>query len=828
MRALLRDLDWSRSPLGPPESWPIALRMTANLMLDSKFPMFLAWGPQLGFLYNDAYIDVLGGKHPAAAGLAFHDIWAEIWSDISPLIDRAMAGEATYAENMPLAMLRKGHEEQTWFTFSYSPLRDESGQIAGMFCACTETTRQILADRRQAFQLALSDRLRGVTEAAEVMAEAAAALGRQLSAGRVGYGEIDVLADTVHVERDWNGPTLPSLAGETRPLASFGPHIIDALRAGETLVLNDVAQDARAAPYAPGYDSIGVRALLVVPLIRHGALAAVLYLHEAQARRWTEEEVALAQDVAERTWATVERARADERRRRAEAALSQQLASERNRLRTLFEQAPGFMAVLRGPEHVFELANAAYLRLIGPREVIGKRARDALPDVEGQPFFDLLDSVYRSGKPYFENEARLMLRPAPEGPLLERYVDFVYQPVTEPDGKVSGIFVEGYDVTERVHAYHALREADRRKDEFLAMLAHELRNPLAPISAAAELLRVVGNDPLRVRNTADVILRQAEHMTGLVDDLLDVSRVTRGLVKLDFEALDLGDVVAAAIEQVRAMIEAKRQVLTMRHGGTPAFVSGDRLRLVQVVSNLVNNAAKYTPEDGEIGIVLTADDDEVQLEVRDRGVGIAPELLPHVFEPFTQAERSPDRSLGGLGLGLALVKSLVALHGGSVTAHSPGIGQGSRFSVRLPRLRRDVSRAKTANTAYAGKQGSMHKRSARIMVVDDNDDAAQSLALLLQAYGHETTVAGRGEEALALAATAAADVFLLDIGLPDMDGYELARRLRASPFAAHATLIALTGYGQPQDVTRSRDAGFDHHLVKPADARRLLALIERQ
>ncbi|HVL77620.1 MAG TPA: ATP-binding protein [Noviherbaspirillum sp.] len=828
VRSLMRSLDWSASPLGAPRDWPAALRMTTHLMLDSGFPMFLAWGTDLCFLYNDAYIDILGRKHPAALGRPFQEIWAEIWPDISPLIARALAGETTYAENMPLAMLRKGHMEQTWFTFSYSPLRDEAGQIRGMLCACTETTQQVLADRRQVFQLALGDRLRGLDEPEEIMAAAVEALGQELVAARVGYAEIDVPTDSIHVDRDWTAPPRLAIGGRVFTLTRFGPALVELLRSGTTLVIDDVQTDPRCEPYRPDYAGIGAAAALCVPLIRNGVLSAILYVHEAQPRHWSGHDIRLVQDVADRIWSMVERARAEERRRRAEAALHAQLEAERNRLRSLFEQAPSFMAVLRGPNHVFELANAAYLRLIGTRDLIGKPARQVLPDVEGQPFFDLLDRVYRTGEPYFENEARLMLQPVQGEPQIERFIDFVYQPLTDASGNVSGIFVDGYDVTERVHAFAALREADQRKDEFLAMLAHELRNPLAPISAAAQLLRISGNDPDRVRKTSEVIARQADHMTGLVNDLLDVSRVTRGMVKLDFQVQDLRDVVRAALEQTRALLEAKGHAVALDFGADCLHapqVCGDRVRLVQIVSNLLNNAAKYTPDGGRITLRLQVSAGEASLTVSDTGIGIHAELLPHIFEPFTQAERTPDRSQGGLGLGLALVRRLAELHGGSVSASSPGPNAGSSFTLRLPRVRgtRVVKDA-------AGPAGAPARRVVplRIMVVDDNEDAAHSLAMLLGAEGHQVSTAARADAALALAREQAPQVCLLDIGLPGMDGYELARRLRALSQTRDAMLIALTGYGQPQDRARSFEAGFDHHLVKPAEIRRLLDLVSRR
>jgi PAS domain-containing protein len=434
MRALMREHDWSNSPLGPPQHWSPALRTVTGLMLDSKFPMFVAWGPELGFLYNDPYIEVLGAKHPDALGRRFDVVWTEIWPVISPLIQRALAGEATFNENLLLLMLRNGHEEQTWFTFSYSPARDENGNIAGMFCACTETTAQILAERRQAFELKIADLLRDLADPYEITEVAAAALGQHLTVSRVGYGEIDASGQFVSVARDWTAPGVASLAGETRPLDSFGPDIIAELREGRVLRLDNIADDPRSAPYAAGYASIGALSLLVIPLIKAGRLTAILYLHESGTRRWTSEDQTLAEHVAERTWAAVERARAEEKRRTAEEALSSQLAAEGNRLRALFQQAPGFMAVLRGPNHVFELANAAYMRLIGARDIIGKPVRLALPELEGQPFFTRLDQAFSSGEPFFAQEERVVLQRTPGGPATERFVDFIFQPPVKPCG----------------------------------------------------------------------------------------------------------------------------------------------------------------------------------------------------------------------------------------------------------------------------------------------------------------------------------------------------------------------------------------------------------
>lgn len=377
---------------------------------------------------------------------------------------------------------------------------------------------------------------------------------------------------------------------------------------------------------------------------------------------------------------------------------------------------------------------------------------------------------------------------------------------------VSSILAVSIDVSERKLAEEALKQADQRKDEFLAMLAHELRNPLAPISAAAQLLRLAADNPARSRQASEIIARQVKHMTELVDDLLDVSRVTRGLVELNRENLDLKSIVASAIEQARPLIEARHHVLVTRMDAEQVIVHGDRTRLIQVLTNLLGNSAKYTTQGGEINLRVGLQGKQVKIEVEDNGIGIDAKLLPYIFELFTQAERTPDRAQGGLGIGLALVKSIVALHGGTIQAYSNGSGAGSIFTVSLPlahqqQLEKD---AKSEQAAVVGKP-------LTILVVDDNVDAAQTLASLLELHGHRVTVAENATAALEQAKHQHYEGFILDIGLPDMTGYGLARKIRERDSATPAVFIALTGYGQQHDRVLSKVAGFDYHFVKPID-----------
>ncbi|MET0351993.1 MAG: ATP-binding protein, partial [Rhizobacter sp.] len=364
-----------------------------------------------------------------------------------------------------------------------------------------------------------------------------------------------------------------------------------------------------------------------------------------------------------------------------------------------------------------------------------------------------------------------------------------------------------------------LQAAHRRKDDFLARLGHELRNPLAPISAGAQLLGKLPPGDARIVRTSEVIMRQVGQMTKIVNDLLDVSRVTRGLITLERAALDLADVVTAAAEQARPLIDTRGHTLKVFLPSDPVRVIGDAGRLVQVLGNLLTNAARYTPNGGRIEVRVAADDADALLQVSDNGMGITAELMPEIFDLFTQGSRGVDRGQGGLGLGLALVRSLVELHGGSVRADSAGAGRGATLSVRLPRLVAAPSPEPVQPAAP------MPVPPRRVVLVDDNADAARTLSDCLALEGHSVEVFNDGPSALDFAAREPVDVFVLDIGLPGMDGNELARRLRARPATADTLMIALSGYGQAADLERSAAAGFDHHLVKPADPDALNALM---
>jgi PAS domain S-box-containing protein len=376
------------------------------------------------------------------------------------------------------------------------------------------------------------------------------------------------------------------------------------------------------------------------------------------------------------------------------------------------------------------------------------------------------------------------------------------------------------DITEQKKAQNALAEANRRKDEFLAMLAHELRNPLAPIRNSVHLLRLAGAPLPVLQEARDMIERNVNQMVRLVDDLLDVSRITRGKIRLEMVPVEMHGVVSQAVEMTRPLIEARRHRLSVAVPEAEIWVSGDAGRLAQVVSNLLNNAAKYTDEAGDIGLTLAVSGSEAVLCVQDSGVGLPPEMFETVFELFTQVDRSLDRSQGGLGIGLTLVRRLVEMHCGRVEVSSEGPGKGCEFTLRFP-----TTAAPVRDAVPAPHRPAAVRIARRALVIDDNVDAADSLAQLLHLAGCEVRVAHDGPSALEIAPGFGPDVVLLDIGLPGLDGYEVARRLRAIPDFNATLLIALTGYGQEEDRRRSLQAGFDQHLVKPVDPAILEALL---
>ena len=779
----IRAHPWAHTPLGEPQLWPQGLRTAVRILLTTGHPTLIFWGPELTCLYNDAFSRSLGPeKHPAILGAPARRAWEEVWPIVGAQIEQVLRGDgAVWHENQLVPIIRYGDLQEVYWTYSYNPIDEPASPhgVGGVLVTCTETTQQVLAERK--------------------------------------------------------------------------------------------------------------------------------------------------------------------------------LAAERERFIQLFDQAPTFLALLHGPQHVIELANPGFVKLIGDRAVVGRTVADALPDAVAQGYLALLDEVYRTGQPFSASGSRYVVQAAPEGQIDDRYLDFVFQPITGNDGSISGILVQGVDVTSRAEAdraraldrarldyatrlsgvgfwycnlpfdelqwdervkdhfffppttrvtiddfyarvhpedrtatrqaidasirdrtpydivyrtvhpgsgavkwiralggtdyasdgtpthfdgvtvdvsaqkldqqklaslNHQLRQQDRRKDDFIATLSHELRNPLAPIRAAAKVIASPQVAPAQLQRAQLIIERQVTHMALLLDDLLDVARITQGKLQLKKETVALIDVVDAAVEAVRPALNSKNHELSLSLPTEPVLLDADPLRLSQILSNLLTNAAKYSDAGSHIQVAGAIQGDRVSLSVKDNGIGIPSESITGIFEMFSQIEGVTGRSDGGLGIGLALVKGLTELHGGTVEARSGGLGHGSEFIVRLPFV--PSHPATPPLITDPALKASVRRR---ILIADDNKDAAESLSMVLELAGHEVRVANLGRTALSLAQAFRPDTALLDIGMPDLSGYEVAQDLRRQPWGTKIQLIALTGWGQENDRRRAIEAGFDHHLTKPIDPDQLEAVI---
>jgi PAS domain S-box-containing protein len=597
--------------------------------------------------------------------------------------------------------------------------------------------------------------------------------------------------------------------------------------------------DGHVASWNPGAERLkGYKREEIV-----GRHFSTFYTREANDRAWPQHEL----DVAKRDgrfedegwrvrkdgtmfWANVVITALRDKNGRLQgfAKITRDLSERRSVEQRLRESEEGFRLLLEGVEDyaIFMLDpegrvtswNAGAQRITGyaAGEIIGHSF---------ERFF--LPADVAAGRPANElRDAMLSRRSEDRGWRVRKdgsrfWAEAVVTSLRDESGRMRGFAKVVRDMSDRKRI-ESLEQQGRHLTEFLAMLAHELRNPLAPISNAAAIIAASEQGNARVRWAREVIERQAAHLTRMVDDLLDVSRITRGKLRLKSAPVDLADTVRGAVDSSRALLEGRGHRLHMDIAAKPVWVNADVTRLTQVVLNLLNNAAKYTPEGGDVWVKLEVIDGEVQVSVRDSGVGIPAQMIEGIFDLFAQGERTLDRSEGGLGIGLTLARRIVALHGGTIKAESPGPGEGSTFTVTLPRL--DL---RTAEGDPKGTITRLPERAAqrRVLVVDDNTDAASSIAMLLRMHGQEVDVVERGREAIERLATLRPDIILLDIGLPDVSGYEVAREARRLPGGDRIRIYALTGYGQQEDRARTIEAGFDGHLVKPIAPADLVALV---
>jgi PAS domain S-box-containing protein len=1207
--ALMRAHDWTRTALGPPEQWPRSLKTAVRIMLTSRQPFWLGWGPELTYLYNDPYKSIIGGKHPWALGRPFREVWSEIWDVVGPMADTVMSrNEGIYAESQPLIMERHGYQEETHYTFSYSPVPDDEGGIGGLICANTEDTQRVIGERQLALLREVASRASSArtwqdacrlaieamatnvhdipfalafvtpegdsrprhcaaspsTEAladeelwpieaamatqeplvlaldpdktypqgawqrppsqAVVLSLSAAASGgragalvlglnpfRRFDAGYRGFvglvaGQVSAaMANAEAYEQERR--RAESLAELDRAKTAFFSNVSHEFRTPLTLMLGpvgellsrsedglsssdramllavmrngrrlqklvntlldfarieagraqtrfeptdlasmtaDLAANFRAACDQAGiglevdtprlgepawvdrdmwekvvlnllsnafkftlkgritvrlreragefelsvmdtgsgipaehlpkmferfhrvegavgrsHEGSGIGLALVQELVRlHGGTIEVAstvdvgteftvripkgYAHlpaervqesagpadgTGRAGAFVEEamswlpgapesadapvapadapRVLVADDNADLRqylrrllegqyrveavangeealaalrehafdlvisdvmmprldgFGLVREVRADARLRSTPIVLLSARAGEESRIAGMASGADDYLvkpfsarellvrvgALIHASEARRkaneELAsNAAQLEALldaaplgiymvdqdfriahvnpiaqpvfGTESVLGQDFEAVIHRLWPAPYADDVTRRFRAtlatGEPYFVPEKGE--RRSDTG-AVEWYEWRVHR-IPLPEGRF-GVVCYFRDISGMVQARDALRESDRRKDEFLATLSHELRNPLAPIRNSLHLLGLDRSADGNAHRLHQMMERQVNHLVRLVDDLLEMSRISRGKLEIQREPVDLSTVVRNAIETAEPLVNAQAHRLEVRLPGEPVWLNGDPVRLAQVLANVLNNAAKYTPRGGHIEVSASTEGNQAVVCIRDSGPGIAAEDRERIFEMFT---RGPDSGQGGLGIGLALARQLVALHGGSIAARSDGAGKGSEFVIRLP-----LGMAPAEANGVTGMMG--HLPHKRILVIDDNRDAGDSLAMILRILGADTRVARSGAEGLETLQRFDADVVLLDIGMPEMDGYEVARRIRARDKTRPA-IVAVTGWGQEQDRSRAREAGFDHHLVKPADLPALHALL---
>jgi len=771
-------------------------REFAGLFEEAPLFMALLHGPEHHVEFvNPGYRRLIGHRDIVGRRVADELADAAAQGYVAMLDQVYRSGEPFSATGARYAVqaLPGGPTVDRYVDFVFQPVRDAAGAINGILVLGSDVTDRVLIEIRRDALIRLTDMVRDAAGATDIMAGACRILGETLGLSRAGFGLVeDAAHETMQVSANWEAPGVPALPGAVR-LRDFG-NFVDELEAGGAVIVDDVDHDARTTATARMIRDFGAASFVSLPVTEDGRLVAILYVNCATPRTWLPDDIALLREVAERVRTASERLR-------SQAALGTSEA----KFRTIANAMPQ-MVWSTQPDGFHDYYNERWYDFTGavPGDTDGERWAAMFHADDRENAWQRWSHSLATGETY-EVQYRLRHRSGAYRWVLGRAL-----PVRDEAGRIIRWMGTCTDIHDQKLAENALRLANERKDEFLAMLGHELRNPLAPISTAAQVMRLRYNDPEYVKRASEIIGRQVRHMTELVDDLLDVSRVTRGLAEMARSPVDLNSVVQHALEQARPLIEARHHQLAVQVD-TPAWVGGDRTRLTQAVSNLLNNAAKYTQQHGRIALRLDVQDGQASISVRDNGNGIAPGLLPHVFDLFTQGERTPDRSQGGLGLGLTLVKGICVHHGGQVRAESAGPGQGSCFTITLPTI------AVPPPVAQATQARDAPTAPKRIVIVDDNRDAGASLGAALEARGHAVLLYDDAQSLLGTASPGPVDAYILDIGLPGIDGHQLARRLRETGSSPQALLIALTGYGQAHDYTLSKAAGFDHHLVKPAD-----------
>jgi PAS domain S-box-containing protein len=712
---------------------------------------------------NAEYSKWFGLPREVIAGRPMRDVLgAKAWQVVGPHIERAFGGELSEYE----AEVDYRHGGTRWIHARYVPHRDEAGAVVGVVCLVTDITARRLAGDARARLAAIVDS-----------------------------------SDDAIVSKSLDGTIMSWNAGAAR---LFGYGAGEAVGQPITMLIPDGRHEEEQRILARVRGGQAVKPYETVRLRKDGSLLDVSL------------SVSPIIDESGRIVGASKIARDITARKRAERDLRQ----SREALDGLVERAPFGIYIVDAQLKVVQMNDRSQSGAFhNVRPIIGRDLEEITRVMWPEPVATQIMAAFRhtldTGEPYRSHN---FISQRADTVHVESY-EWELHRITLPDSNL-GVVCYYFDSTRLREAEQSLREADRRKDEFLATLAHELRNPLAPIHSGLQILHMAGTDRSAAAQVLQMLDRQVNHLVRLVDDLMEVARVTRGRIELRKELVDLGALLVTAVETSRPLIEAARHELTVNVPAEPVTVLADSVRLAQIVANLLNNAAKYTETGGHISLSANREGDQAVISVRDTGMGIPVDVLPRVFDLFSQGDRTYQRGQGGLGIGLTLVRTLVELHGGSVAAASEGPGRGSEFIVRLP-LSADGEQRREDSSV---EREAIFK-SQRFLVVDDNRDAAESLTVLLRGLGAAVATAGDGRGALDALEAYRPSVLLLDIGMPGMDGLEVARRVRQQPNGRALTVIALSGWGQDEDRRRSREAGIDYHLVKPVDLDELARLL---
>ena len=740
---------------------------------------------------NPAFLDQTGlsdvvGRTVREFAPAHEPFWFEVYGRI------ALTGEPARFEHQAAAL-----PSYRWYeVFAFRVGEPAECRVGVLFRDIAERKRR---EANTAFLEQIATRVAQLDGPEEIMQAVGERVGRLLGLSGCVFVDVDEARGEFTVHHGWTSAAVPGLRQVFRLADYLTEEFSRAGRAGEMTVVNDTTCDARTN--GGKFAGLRIGAFVAVPYLRGGRWVGYCAVTSTEPRVWRPDEVDLLKEVSNRIFPRIERARTAEALRQNEVLFS-----------ALVENAP-FGVYMVDAAFRLRSANAGSRAVFrGVEPLVGRDFGEILRCIWEEPFASEAIARFRhvlaSGESFVSSpttERRANVD------ALESY-DWQLHRITLPEGS-HAVVCYFYDLSDQKRLQDALRTADRRKDEFLAVLAHELRNPLAPIRTSLEVMKRTEDREVE-RRSRDVIERQTDVIVHLVDDLLDVSRIAGGQIKLRRERFTLADVVALALEGGRPLLQHKRHAVTLALPDADVWLDGDKTRLTQVFLNLLNNAAKYTAADGEISVVAQRDGLGVTVHVRDTGAGIPPEHLTSIFELFARLER--DRGQQGLGIGLNLVRQIVELHGGRVEARSEGEGRGSDFVVWLP-----TTEGVEGTPVQAPAPGAPDAAARRVLIVDDYEPNLQTMAQLLRTLGHHVATALGGEEALRLVAGFRPEIVLLDINMPGVDGFAVAQQLRQRFDRSALRIVALTGYGQEEDVQRTRRAGFDAHLVKPVDARRL-------